>query len=154
MTAQQDHPLDVDELKAKLHHTFPGPGAPVPPGHDTEVPLCQRPPITDKVVFGVTAVFVLAILCWGLIWPAPFGSTMSSILNWVVSNMGWLFIASATCFVLFAAWLALSRYGRIPLGKDGEKPEFRTVSWIAMMFSAGMGIGLMFFGVAEPLRIT
>ncbi len=116
MTAQQDHPVDIDDLKAKLHHTFPGPGAPVPPGHDTEVPLCQRPPITDKVVFGVTAVLVLAILGWGLIWPAPFGSTMSSILDWVVSNLGWLFIVSATCFVLFAAWLALSRYGRIPLG--------------------------------------
>jgi len=151
VTAQQDHPLDVDDLKAKLHHTFPGPGAPVPPGHDTEVPLCQRPPITDKVVFGVTAVLVLAILCWGLLWPAPFGSTMSSILNWVVSNMGWLFIVSATCFVLFAAWLALSRYGRIPLGQDGEKPEFNTVSWVAMMFSAGMGIGLIFWGVTEPL---
>ena len=54
-------------------------------------------------------------------------------------------------FVVFALWLAFSRYGKIPLGRDGEPPEFRTVSWIAMMFSAGMGIGLMFYGVAEPL---
>ena len=76
---------------------------------------------------------------------------MSSILNWVVSNLGWLFIISATGFVLFAFWLAFSRYGRIPLGADGEKPEFNTVSWIAMMFSAGMGIGLIFWGVTEPL---
>ena len=45
----------------------------------------------------------------------------------------------------------MSRYGRIPLGRDDEAPEFRTVSWVAMMFSAGMGIGLMFYGVAEPL---
>ena len=48
-------------------------------------------------------------------------------------------------------WLALSRFGNIPLGRDDEQPEFRTISWIAMMFSAGMGIGLMFYGVAEPL---
>jgi choline-glycine betaine transporter len=45
----------------------------------------------------------------------------------------------------------MSRYGKLPLGRDGEKPEFRTVSWVAMMFSAGMGIGLMFYGVSGPL---
>ncbi len=151
MTAQQDHPLDVDERKNTLHHTFPGPGAPIAPGHEHELPLCQRPPITDKAVFGVTAVIVVAILAWGLLAPAKFSATMSAMLSWVVSNMGWVFIVSATCFVLFAAWLALSRYGKIPLGRDGEKPEFNTVSWVAMMFSAGMGIGLIFWGVTEPL---
>ncbi len=58
---------------------------------------------------------------------------------------------AATGFVIFAVYLAVSKYGRIPLGADDEKPEYRTVSWIAMMFSAGMGIGLMFFGSYEPL---
>jgi choline/carnitine/betaine transport len=53
--------------------------------------------------------------------------------------------------VVFVLWLALGRYGKIPLGRDDEEPEFHGVSWVAMMFSAGMGIGLMFFGVAEPL---
>jgi choline/carnitine/betaine transport len=57
----------------------------------------------------------------------------------------------ASGFVVFALWLAFSSYGKIPLGRDEEAPEFRTVSWIAMMFSAGMGIGLMFYGVGEPL---
>ncbi|HYJ55924.1 MAG TPA: BCCT family transporter, partial [Mycobacterium sp.] len=116
-----------------------------------DVPLCSRRPVTDWVVFGTTAVIVVAILGWGLIAPTSFQSTMSTILNWVVTNLGWLFIISATCFVLFAVWLALSRYGQIPLGTDDEKPEFHTVSWIAMMFSAGMGIGLIFWGVTEPL---
>ncbi len=64
---------------------------------------------------------------------------------------GWAFILAATGFVVFALFLAFSRFGKIRLGTDAEKPEFRTVSWIAMMFSAGMGIGLMFFGVNEPL---
>ncbi len=64
---------------------------------------------------------------------------------------GWAFVLVASGFVVFALWLAFSRYGKIPLGADGEGPEFRTVSWIAMMFSAGMGIGLMFYGVSEPL---
>jgi choline/carnitine/betaine transport len=106
---------------------------------------------SDPVVFGVTAAIVAAILAWGLVRPASFKSVMSSILTGVVTNLGWLFIFSATGFVLFALWLAFSRFGRIRLGADGEKPEFRTVCWVAMMFSAGMGIGLIFWGVTEPL---
>jgi choline/carnitine/betaine transport len=66
-------------------------------------------------------------------------------------NAGWGFVLAASAFVVFSLWLAASRYGKITLGKEGEKPEFRTISWVAMMFSAGMGIGLMFWGVSEPL---
>ena len=152
MTTQKRSTFEA-EVKAKLHESFPGPGVPIPEDQDDEhdVPLCSRRPVTDWVVFGTTAVIVVAILGWGLIAPTSFQSTMSTILNWVVTNLGWLFIISATCFVLFAVWLALSRYGQIPLGTDDEKPEFHTVSWIAMMFSAGMGIGLIFWGVTEPL---
>lgn len=72
-------------------------------------------------------------------------------LTWVMDNLGWFFVSTASGFVVFVLWLALSRYGNIPLGRDDETPEFSGVSWVAMMFSAGMGIGLMFFGVAEPL---
>ena len=68
-----------------------------------------------------------------------------------MDNTGWLFVLTASGFVVFVLWLALGRFGSIPLGRDDEEPEFRTISWVAMMFSAGMGIGLMFFGVAEPL---
>ncbi|MBJ8347557.1 BCCT family transporter [Antrihabitans sp. YC2-6] len=106
---------------------------------------------TDLVVFIVTAVIAAAILVWGLAWADNLDSVSSTILNWLVVNLGWLFVVAASGFVLFAVWLAVSRFGKIPLGKDGEKPEFNTVSWIAMMFSAGMGIGLMFYGVTEPL---
>ncbi|MFC4605440.1 BCCT family transporter [Rhodococcus kronopolitis] len=106
---------------------------------------------TDFVVFGATASIVAAILIWGLVGPDSLDRVTGSMLDWLVTNLGWLFVLAATGFVLFALWLAISPFGRIPLGKDGEKPEFKTVSWIAMMFSAGMGIGLMFFGVAEPL---
>ncbi|MFD4291715.1 BCCT family transporter [Rhodococcus sp. NPDC058505] len=108
-------------------------------------------PRTDRVVFGVAAAAAAVILIWGLVDPDGLASVTGTVLDWLVTNIGWLFILAASGFVLFALWLAISRYGRIPLGKDGEKPEFSTVSWIAMMFSAGMGIGLMFFGVAEPL---
>ncbi|NIL79946.1 BCCT family transporter [Rhodococcoides kroppenstedtii] len=137
----------------------PAPTAPSVPSASfgpTDSPPVDPPAATaprlDRTVFGVTAAVVAAIIVWGLAGPANLESVTGSVLDWLVTNLGWLFIIAATGFVLFCLYLAVSKYGRIPLGKDGEKPEFRTVSWIAMMFSAGMGIGLMFYGVAEPLE--
>lgn len=106
---------------------------------------------TDPFVYGVTAAVSTAFVLWGVIWTDHLASTAQSALDWLLANVGWLLVLAATGFVIFSLWLALSKYGRIPLGKDEDEPEFRTVSWIAMMFSAGMGIGLMFFGAAEPL---
>lgn len=105
----------------------------------------------DWVVFGVTAAIALAFLAWGFVSTESLATASGSALTWVMNNTGWLFVLTASGFVVFVVWLALSRYGNIPLGRDDEEPEFRSVSWVAMMFSAGMGIGLMFFGVAEPL---
>jgi choline/carnitine/betaine transport len=96
-------------------------------------------------------VLALAFVAWGFVSPNGLGDASTSALSWIVTNLGWFFVLLASAVVLFVLWLAASKYGRIPLGRDGEPPEFRTISWIAMMFSAGMGIGLMFFGVAEPL---
>jgi choline/carnitine/betaine transport len=105
----------------------------------------------DRVLFAVAAVMAVGFVAWGFFSPAGLGSASSTALGWITGNLGWFFVLLATAFVGFVIWLAASKYGRIPLGRDGERPEFRTVSWIAMMFSAGMGIGLMFYGVAEPL---
>ena len=105
----------------------------------------------DKVVFGVTAVIALGFLVWGFVSTATLASASSTALGWIMDNTGWLFALTASGFVVFVLWLALGKFGNIPLGCDDEEPEFRTISWVAMMFSAGMGIGLMFFGVAEPL---
>lgn len=105
----------------------------------------------DKVVFGVTAAFALAFLLWGFLDTPSLNAASTGALSWSVLNMGWLFVVIASSFVVFVIWLAAGRFGNIPLGNDGEEPEFRTVSWVAMMFSAGMGIGLMFYGVYEPL---
>ncbi|GAA2284367.1 BCCT family transporter [Streptomyces ruber] len=108
-------------------------------------------PQTDRIVFGVTAALTLAFVLWGAIATDSLTSVSDKMLGGLIHNGGWAFILAASAFVVFALWLAISRYGRIHLGKEGEEPEFRTVSWVAMMFSAGMGIGLMFYGVSEPL---
>jgi choline/carnitine/betaine transport len=105
----------------------------------------------DKVTFGITGVIAVAFVIWGFVGRDSLSETSTGALNWVMEYTGWLFMLLASLFVIFVLWLALGKFGNIPLGKDGEKPEFRTVSWVAMMFAAGMGIGLMFYGVAEPL---
>ncbi|WP_157537363.1 BCCT family transporter [Nocardioides sp. Root190] len=105
----------------------------------------------DPVVFGLAAAVSTAFVVWGLASTSSLSSASSTALDWVVTNTGWLFVLTTSGFVVFVVWLAMSKYGAIPLGRDDEEPEFRTVSWIAMMFSAGMGIGLMFYGVSEPL---
>lgn len=105
----------------------------------------------DKVTFGIAGACALAFVVWGLTGTASLSAASSAALSWVTENTGWLFVSLASFFVIFVLWLALGRFGNIPLGRDGEKPEYRTVSWISMMFSCGMGIGLVFYGVAEPL---
>jgi choline-glycine betaine transporter len=122
----------------------------------------ENPPLTerlerlvrlpvDKVVLSTSAAFAVAFVAWGIIDNEGLASVSGDALAWVIKSFGWLFILASTGFVVLAAVLAFSRYGRIRLGADDERPEFRTVSWVTMMFSAGMGIGLMFYGVAEPL---
>lgn len=113
--------------------------------------ITRLPAGLDKVTFGVAGFFALAFVVWGLVNTASLSAASNAALSWVTENTGWFFVSLASFFVIFVLWLALGRFGNIPLGRDGEKPEFRTVSWISMMFSAGMGIGLVFYGVAEPL---
>ncbi|MGB9992991.1 BCCT family transporter [Streptomyces pseudogriseolus] len=134
----QDHGSDKDPTAGPL------------PGSEAGLPGRGRPR-TDWVVFGVTAVLTLAFVLWGAVWTDSLEDVSTDLLGGLMHNGGWGFILAASGFVVFALWLAASRYGRITLGAEGEEPEFRTVSWIAMMFSAGMGIGLMFWGVSEPL---
>ncbi len=105
----------------------------------------------DLVVFGVAGVLALAFVAWGLISPSGLGSVATAALNGVMDTFGWLYVIAATVFTVFVVVVACSRFGRIPLGRDGEEPQFRTASWISMMFATGMGIGLVFYGVAEPL---
>lgn len=106
----------------------------------------------DKAVVGFAALISLAVVVWGLASPDSFGAFADAALDFVVTDFGWVYIIAGTAFVFFILWVALSKYGRIRLGQDNERPEFNAASWIAMMFAAGMGIGLMFFGVAEPLN--
>ncbi|WP_309123871.1 BCCT family transporter [Arthrobacter sp.] len=105
----------------------------------------------DKVVLTAAGTLTVAFVVWGIISPSSVSEVASAAFSWTTTNLGWLFNGVATVVLVVLLWLALSRYGKIPLGKDGETPEFSTFSWVAMLFAAGLGIGVLFWGPAEPL---
>lgn len=106
---------------------------------------------TDKLVFGVALALVVAFIAWGIFAGDNMSGTTSTVLAWVVEYFGFFFTTIATVILVFMLFIGFSRYGRIPLGRDDEEPEFSMFSWISMLFAAGMGIGLVFWGAAEPL---
>jgi glycine betaine transporter len=107
--------------------------------------------------FGKHSVFIISILLtvifivWGGLFTSSFTSVINAIYTFMINNLGWVYLGSAFFLVIFAVYLLFSRYGHIKLGKDNEKPEFKTGSWLAMLFGAGMGVGIVYWGVAEPV---
>lgn len=106
---------------------------------------------TNWAVFGIAGLLVLAVVIWGFAAPDSLSQAGAASLDWVMANFGWLFSLLALATIVYMFVLGYGPTGGIRLGADDEAPEFSTVSWIAMLFSAGMGIGLLFWGPAEPL---
>lgn len=102
----------------------------------------------------VIALFIsLAVVGWGLFAPASFKALGDKLFQLFVTNFGWFYSLAMTSFVLFVIWIGFfSKYKNMRLGPDDSRPEYSNISWFAMLFSAGMGIGLVFWGVAEPLN--
>jgi choline/glycine/proline betaine transport protein len=103
------------------------------------------------VVFPVSAVLILVIVVFGAVAPELAGDWFIETRNWITGNLGWLFVVSVALFVLFCLWLMIGKPGNIRLGPDDSQPRYSYLTWFAMLFSAGMGIGLVFWGVAEPI---
>ena len=78
-------------------------------------------------------------------------SLYAAVRGWIEATMGWLYIGSICVVFLACLYLMCSRHGKVRLGDDDARPEFSTFSWLAMLFSAGLGIGLLFFSISEPM---
>ena len=98
-----------------------------------------------------SAGFILCVVLWGVVAPDHMASVFDTLLAAVTRNFGWLYLWVVLGLVVFALFAAFSRYGNMKLGGEDEEPEFSVVSWFSMLFAAGMGIGLVFWGVAEPI---
>ena len=102
-------------------------------------------------VFLTSAALVLLFVVVAVIWPDASERWSGGIQGWVIETAGWFYVIAVAGFLMFVVLLATSAYGTIKLGPDHSEPDYSYLSWFAMLFSAGMGIGLMFFGVAEPV---
>lgn len=103
------------------------------------------------IVFWISIVVASAFVVWGVVAPNQLGKMMDQTKAFFLDSFGWFYQLTATFFLVFALFLIFSRYGKIKLGTDEDKPSFSRPTWFAMLFSAGMGIGLLFFGVSEPI---
>jgi choline/glycine/proline betaine transport protein len=119
----------------------------------SETPVAGAAPraqMNPPVFFGA-AFLIVAIVLFGAVVPDVAATVFSAVQDTIVHFAGWYYMLAVAGFLVFAIGLAFSSYGRIRLGPDDSAPDYGHVTWFAMLFSAGMGIGLMFFGVAEPL---
>ena len=105
----------------------------------------------NPLVIGVTLFFVLLLMAMILIVPAQTQALLNQAKSSIFANFSWFYVLTFSVFLGFLLILSVSSLGNIKLGQDEEEPEFSFLSWLAMLFAAGMGVGLMFFGVAEPL---
>ncbi|WP_026116714.1 BCCT family transporter [Nocardiopsis valliformis] len=95
---------------------------------------------------------IIAFVVLGIAYTDPLLEAAQSTRDWIGSTLGWFYVLATTFFLGAAIFLMLSRFGKIRLGPDDSRPEFSTMAWFAMLFTTGMGIGLVFWGVAEPVN--
>jgi choline/glycine/proline betaine transport protein len=107
--------------------------------------------LINPPVFIGSAILILAFVIFGAAFSETAASVFNSVQGWIVDTFGWFYLLSVGVFLIFSLSLAISSFGAIKLGPDHSEPDYGYTSWFAMLFSAGMGIGLLFFGVAEPI---
>ena len=103
-------------------------------------------------VFITSAILVLTFVFFGVFFQSATNAAFAVVHTFITEYLGWFYLLVVTFFLVFLIWLGLSRYGRIRLGEPNEAPQFGYFSWFSMLFSAGMGIGLVFWSVAEPMH--
>lgn len=158
---ENQHSVAQDNPSSKMRKTakkftqameMPGPGLVHPaliPGVGIEKTIFEFG--TNKAVLAIAGLFISLVIGWAVVRPEMIPVVGTTSLAWVNLNFGWLFRLLAIAVLVFMIFLGYGRWGGVRLGADDEQPEFSTGSWIAMLFSAGMGIGLLFFGPYEPL---
>lgn len=107
--------------------------------------------ISQNSVFVCTVLIAVLVIVFGAIFSKELGTISGIVMSWVSLNFGWLYIWAIVIFCAFLAWISFSKYGKIKLGGDNEKPEFSNFSWYSMLFCGSTGIGLVFWSIAEPL---
>ncbi|MGP9538258.1 BCCT family transporter [Brachybacterium sp. AOP43-C2-M15] len=106
---------------------------------------------TSPVIFFGSAAIIIAFVIGTIAFTDPLNTATTAASDWLLTNLGWFYILGVTVFLAFLLFIAMSRFGRVKLGPDDEPPEHSGGAWFAMLFAAGIGSILMFWGVAEPI---
>ena len=97
-------------------------------------------------------IFIASISFFAAVFPDQMGVALDTVKNFIFENLNWVFIWATNIFIIFLAYLMLGKYGKIRLGNNDSRPRHSFFAWMSMLFAAGMGIGLMYFAVAEPMQ--
>lgn len=102
-------------------------------------------------VLYISTVLIFLFVLWGALFPEHLGQSAGGALDWVLDTFGWFYLLLVSGFVFFGIVVAISPFGNLRLGKENDRPEHSYISWVGMLFAAGLGAGFVFFGVAEPV---
>ncbi len=116
-----------------------------------DTPKKKGPPTIKRWVFWPAAIIVIGFASFSILAPTAADTAFGAVQSSIVRNFNWYYVLIAAFFVIFSLVMGFGKYGDIKLGKDDDKPEFSNLSWLSLLFAAGMGIGLVFYGVSEPL---
>lgn len=107
---------------------------------------------TKKYVFYTSLVLIAVMAVWSVAFNESFTAVSDAAFTFFTTDFGWLYLLSMIVFLLFIVYIAFSKYGKVRLGGDDSKPEYSNMTWFGLLFGCGMGVGLVFWGVAEPLN--
>ncbi|MGM7723442.1 BCCT family transporter [Metabacillus sp. Hm71] len=107
--------------------------------------------LKENSVFTISLLLTLIFIIWGVFFTDNLAKVTDLIYNGSIDYLGWVYLGATLFFVIFSIYLMFSKYGNIRLGRKTDKPDFNTASWLAMLFGAGMGIGIVYWSVAEPV---
>ena len=102
-------------------------------------------------VLVISSVVILGFSVWAILLPADARVTMKSTVDWIAGNLGWYYVLTMTLVIGFVVWVAFSKEGDVRLGPDHSRPQYKLVTWVAMLFAAGVGIDMLFYSVTGPV---
>lgn len=106
---------------------------------------------TGNIVFYVSLLLIAVMAIWSVLFNDSFTGVSNAAFTFLTTEFGWLYLLAMIVFLVFVVYIAFGKYGKIRLGPDDSKPEYSNMTWFGLLFGCGMGVGLVFWGVAEPL---
>ena len=166
MTAADDARKDQDDVPEELidRERFGGSARRPDPDDGSRPPVSkaelsrgpaelaeERAPRVNWRVFIPASAAVLAFSLWAMLAPDNASSTMQGMVGWISENLGWFYVLTVTLVIGFVLWVALSKEGKVRLGPDHSRPQYKLFTWVAMLFAAGVGIDMLFYSVTGPV---